>query len=118
MPDIRTIAGTWRLVSAKHASVPTSHYVEFVFSVEGERVRGAFNKRNADGQLPVDVVLDGSRLRVRIPPVPSTDAAETDAAERPWLVLAPVDDAFEGYWQWASGKRIEPAIALRLVRVA
>ena len=114
MPDIQTIAGTWRVVSAEHASHPTSHYMEIVFSVEDERVRGAFEIRNADGQFPVEVVLDGSRLRVRIPPVPIPG----DAAERPWLVLTSVDDAFEGYWEQASGGRIEHAPKLRLVRVA
>ena len=50
MGDIQTIAGTWRLLSADYASVPTSHYMEFVFSVEGENVRGAIQRRNADGQ--------------------------------------------------------------------
>ncbi len=126
MPDIHTIAGTWRLVSAEHASFPTSHSMEVVFSVEDERVRGAFvPPRDAEGQPPVgvvldgpplrlDVVLDGSRLRLRIiPPVPVPENAP-----KVWLVLTSVDDAFKGYWEWASGERLEPAIAQRLVRVA
>ena len=113
MGDIQTIAGTWRLLSADYASVPTSHYMEFVFSVEGENVRGAIQRRNADGQFPVEVVLDGSQFRVRItPPVPI--AAD---AERPWLRLTSVDDAFEGYWELESGKRLEHVPKLRLVRV-
>ncbi len=125
MPDIQTIAGKWRLVSAAHASLPTSHYMEVVFSVEDERVRGEIVGRDADGRPPVgvvlegarlglEVVLDGFRLRLRIiPPVPVPE----DTPEA-WLVLTTVDDAFEGYWELASGKRLEPAIALRLVRVA
>ena len=40
------------------------------------------------------------------------------AASWPWLVLTSVDDAFEGYWEQASGGRIEHAPKLRLVRVA
>ena len=124
MPDIKTIAGTWRLVSAEHASYPTPHYMEVVLSVEDERVLGAIVPRDSDGQPPVgmildrpliglEVVLDGSRLRLRIiPPVPVPE----DTPEA-WLVLTTVDEAFVGYW-WASGNRLEPAIALRLERVA
>ena len=60
-----------------------------------------------------EVVLDGPRLRLRIiPPVPIPG----DPAELPWLVLTPVVDAFEGYWERVSGGRLEPAIALRLER--
>ena len=84
-----------------------------VFSVEGGRVRGAIVRQDDDGQLPVEVVLDGPRLRLRIiSPVPIPG----DPAELPWLVLTPADDAFEGYWERASGGRLQPAIALRLVR--
>ena len=115
MRDIQTIAGKWRLISAGQASMalPTPHHVKFVFSVEGGRVRGAIARQDNDGQLPVEVVFDGSRLRLRIiPPVPIPG----DPAELPWLVLTPVVDAFEGYWERASGGRLEPAIPLRLVR--
>ncbi len=72
MPDIQTIAGKWRLVIAEHPSLPTSHYVEFVFSVEGECLQGALQRRDADGQFPVELVLDGSRLRLRfLPSIPT-----------------------------------------------
>ena len=119
MPDIHTIAGTWRLVSADHPSLQTSHYVEYVFSVEGERVRGAIARRDAAGQFPVEVVLDGFRLRLRMIPQPSLPPAPMPGdPELPWLVLTPVDDAFEGFWEQASGGRIEHAPKLRLVRVA
>ena len=115
MRDIQTIAGTWRLVAAglTSAALPTPHHAKFVFSVDGGRVRGAIVRQDADGQLPVEVVLDGPRLRLRIiPPAPILG----DPAELPWLVLTPVVDAFEGYWGRASGGRLEPAIALRLER--
>ncbi len=115
MRDIRTIAGTWWLIAPGQtsAALPTPHHAEFVFSVEGGRVRGAIARQDRDGQLPVDLVVDGPRLRLRIiPPVPIPG----DPAELPWLVLTPVVDGFEGYWERESGERLEPAIALRLVR--
>ncbi len=114
MRDIQTIAGMWRLIGAGASpALPTPHYVKFVFSVEGRRVRGAIVRQDDDGQLPVEVVLDGRRLRLRIiSPVPIPG----DPAELPWLVLTPAGDAFEGYWERASGGRLQPAIALRLVR--
>ena len=115
MRDLETLAGTWRLTSAAHASRPTSHYVKYVFSVEGGHVRGAIARHNDDGQVPIDVVLDGSQLRLRIiPPVPMPG----DSSELPWLVLTPIDDAFEGYWEQASGGRLEHAPKLRLERIA
>ena len=88
----------------------------FVFSVEGGRVRGAIVRKDGGEQLPVEVVLDGARLRLRIiPPVPIPG----DPAELPWLVLTAVDDdAFEGYWEPASGERLVPAIRLRLMRAS
>ena len=116
MRDIQTIVGTWRLTDAGRGSValPTPHHVKFVLSVEDGRVRGAIARQDNNGQLPVEVVLDGPRLRLRvIPPVP----VPGDSAELPWLVLTRVDDdAFEGYWEQASRGRLEPALALRLVR--
>ena len=115
MLDIQTIAGTWRLIAAGQTSAaqPTPHHAKFVFSVSEGRVRGAIVRQDRDGQLPVEVVLDGPRLRLRIiPPVPIPG----DPAELPWLVLTPVVDAFEGYWERVSGGRLEPAIALRLER--
>ena len=114
MRDIQTIAGTWLLIGAGASSaLPTPHHVKFVFSVEGERVRGEIVRQDNNRQLPVEVVLDGPRLRLRIiSPVPIPG----DPAELPWLVLTPAGDAFEGYWERASGGRLQPAIALRLVR--
>ena len=115
MRDIQTIDGAWRLTSAGQASavLPTPHHVKFVFSVEGGRVRGAIARQDNGGQFPVEVLLDGPGFRLRIiPPVPIPG----DPVELPWLVLTPVGDAFEGYWERASGGRLKPAIALRLVR--
>ena len=114
MRDIQTIAGTWRLIGAgASAALPSPHHVKFVFSVEGGRVRGAIVRQDDDGQLPVDVVFDGPRLRLWIiSPVPIPG----DPAELPWLMLMQVGDAFEGYWERESGGRLKPAIALRLVR--
>ena len=115
--DIQTLAGTWRLIGAGQGprAMPAPHQAQFVFSVEGGRVRGAIVRRDADGQLPIEVVLDGPRLRLRIiPPVPIPG----DPSQLPWLVLSPVVDAFEGYWERASGERLEPGIRLRMERMA
>ena len=86
MRDIQTIAGTWRLIGAgASAALPTPHHVKFVFYVEGGRVRGALMRQDDNGQLPVEVVLDGRRLRLRII---SPVSIPGDPAELPWLVLA------------------------------
>ena len=116
MRDIQTIAGTWRLMGAGASSaLLTPHHVKFVFSVEGGRVRGANVRQDDYGQLPVEVVLDGSRLRLRIiSPVPIPG----DPAELPWLMLTPAGDAFEGYWERASGERLQPAIVSTVIQLS
>ena len=113
-PPAAGIHATTPLIGAGASpALPTPHHVKFVFSVEGGRVRGAIVRQDDDGQLPVEVVLDGRRLRLRIiSPVPIPG----DPVELPWLVLTPAGDTFEGYWERASGGRLQPAIALRLVR--
>lgn len=115
MNDIQTLSGRWLLVGAGPAPVPVPppHHVEFLFSVQDGRVSGAIVRQDNGENVPIEVAVDGPRLRLRIiPPAP----VPRDQGELPWLVLTRVDGAFEGYWEDASGRRLQPAIALRLVR--
>ena len=109
MAERGSIAGRWHLVSAAtpDGHLP-AHRLDLIFYDEGDGLRGAVLLRTG-AEVPLQALsVTETELRLQVSPL------EDASGERPFLVMSPVGDRFEGAWDMAGAADIR----LKLVRAA
>lgn len=102
------LAGAWHLVplDSPEGELPP-HRVDLVFHDDEKGLRGAVLSRDGK-EVPLEsVAFDGSELRLRMAKHPNAPPREL-----PFVVMAKVDDHFEGQWDAPAVRHIR----LKLVR--
>jgi hypothetical protein len=105
----RSIAGRWHLVdvNSPEDQLPP-HRVDLVFRDGPKGLHGAILSHRDGEEIPLQSVsFTGAELRLQMAPRPGTSGSNL-----PFLVLAAVEDRFEGGWTVPGTERLR----LKLIR--